>query len=118
MDAVNVREVLASFADVWSPRTVAVVNDYDIRLVHTRGEFTRHRHPETDELFLVVDGELTIRMDDGDVTLHPGELYVVPRGAAHQPFSSDGASVLLFEPQQTVNTGDTPGALTARRRTI
>jgi mannose-6-phosphate isomerase-like protein (cupin superfamily) len=82
------------------------------------GEFTRHSHPDTDELFLVLDGELTIRMDDGDVTLRAGQAYVVPRGVAHQPVSPGGASAVLLEPSATVNTGDTPSGLTAERRVL
>jgi len=99
------------FEEPWSPRTVAVLNDYDIRVVKTKGEFTRHSHPETDEVFLVLSGSLTIRLDDGEVTLGSGQLYVVPRGV-----QSDGAEVVLIEPSATVNTGDTPNQLTAERR--
>ncbi|WP_088283390.1 cupin domain-containing protein [Kineosporia sp. A_224] len=113
---IDLAAVLASFDETWSPRTVSTVNDYDVRVVHTRGEFTRHSHPETDELFLVLSGSLTIRLDDGEVTLGPGQLYVVPRGVHHQPYAPDGADVLLLEPRETVNTGDNPGALTAPRR--
>ncbi|MGY1609448.1 cupin domain-containing protein [Geodermatophilus sp. SYSU D00700] len=113
---VDLAAVLATIDRPWSPRTVAVLNDYDLRVVHTRGEFTRHSHPETDEVFLVLSGSLTIRMDDGDVTLGPGQLYVVPRGTPHQPYSPEGAQVLLVEPSATVNTGDTPSELTAERR--
>jgi mannose-6-phosphate isomerase-like protein (cupin superfamily) len=115
---VDLTAVLATINQPWSPRTVAVLNDYDLRVVHTKGEFTRHSHPETDEVFLVLAGELTIRMDDGDVTLGPGQLYVVPKGTAHQPYSPGGAQVLLVEPSATVNTGDTPSELTAERRLI
>ncbi|MDT7571250.1 MAG: hypothetical protein QOE05_1424 [Actinomycetota bacterium] len=115
-EAVDLAGVLATFEEPWSPRTVAVLNDYDVRVVRTHGEFARHSHPETDELFLVLHGSLTIRLDDEDVTLGPGQLYVVPRGVHHQPVSVDGAEVLLVEPSETVNTGDNPGALTAPRR--
>src|SRR5215212_2763904 len=115
-EPIDLAAVLAEIAEPWSPRTVAVVNDYDLRVVRTRGEFTRHSHPETDEVFLVLSGSLTIRMDAGDVTLGPGQLYVVPKGTPHQPFSADGAEVLLVEPSATVNTGDTPSDLTAERR--
>jgi mannose-6-phosphate isomerase-like protein (cupin superfamily) len=115
---VDLATVLAEITQPWQPRTVAVLNDYDIRLVRTQGEFTRHSHPETDEVFLVLSGSLTIRMDDGDVTLGPGQLHVVPKGTPHQPFSADGAEVLLIEPSATVNTGDTPSALTAERRVV
>ncbi|SFO00726.1 Cupin domain-containing protein [Geodermatophilus obscurus] len=94
---VDLAAVLAGIDEPWSPRTVAVLNDYDVRVVHTRGRFTRHSHLETDEVFLVLSGSLTIRMDNGDVTLGPGQLYVVPKGTPHQPYSPDGAQVLLVE---------------------
>jgi mannose-6-phosphate isomerase-like protein (cupin superfamily) len=116
--AVNLEAVLGAIETPWSPRTVGTVNDYDVRVVRTLGEFTRHSHPETDEFFLVLSGELTIRMAAGDVRLGPGEVYVVPRGVQHQPFSPEGATVLLFEPSATVNTGDTPSELTAERRVL
>lgn len=115
---VDVHAALASLEEPWSPRTVAVLNDYDIRVVKTQGEFTRHSHPETDEVFLVLSGSLSIRLDDDEVTLGPGQLFVVPRGTHHQPVSADGAEVLLIEPSTTINTGDTPSELTAERRTL
>jgi mannose-6-phosphate isomerase-like protein (cupin superfamily) len=112
--AVDLAAVLATFSEPWAPRTVATLNDYDVRVVKTHGEFTRHSHPETDELFLVLAGSLTIRMDTEDVNLEQGDLYVIPRGVSHQPVSIDGAEVLLIEPSATVNTGDTPSELTRR----
>lgn len=115
-NARNLSAVLSTIDDLWSPRTIAVVNDYDVRVAKTRGTFPRHSHPETDELFLVLSGSLTIRLDAGDVQLGPGQLYVVPRGVHHQPVSADGAEILLIEPKATVNTGDAPGPLTAQRR--
>jgi mannose-6-phosphate isomerase-like protein (cupin superfamily) len=115
---INLGAVLSTVQEPWSPRTVGTVNDYDVRVVRTQGEFTRHSHPETDEFFLVLTGTLTIRMDAGDVRLGPGEVYIVPRGVQHQPVSPDGATVLLFEPSATVNTGDTPSTLTAERRVV
>lgn len=113
---VDLAAALSSFDESWSPRTVAVLNNYDIRVVKTRGTFTRHSHPETDEAFLVLTGSLTIRLSDGEVALGPGQLYVVPRGVEHQPISAEGAEVVLIEPSTTVNTGDTPSELTAERR--
>jgi mannose-6-phosphate isomerase-like protein (cupin superfamily) len=113
---VDLASVFATLGEPWSPRTVAVLNDYDIRVVKTRGEFTRHSHPDTDEVFLVLRGSLTIRLDDEEVTLGPGQLFVVPRGVHHQPVSETGAEVILVEPSTTVNTGDTPGELTAERQ--
>ncbi len=116
--AVDLAGVLATFDEPWSPRTVALLNDYDVRVVKTKGEFTRHSHPETDEFFLVLRGSLTIRMETGDVELGAGQLYVVPRGVPHQPVSAEGAEVLLIEPSATVNTGDTPSELTAERQVV
>ena len=108
IEPVDLAAVLSTLDEPWSPRTVATLNDYDVRVVKTHGEFTRHTHPETDEVFLVLAGSLTIRLDDGEVTLGPGQLYVVPRGVHHQPLSMDGAEVLLIEPSETVNTGGPP----------
>jgi mannose-6-phosphate isomerase-like protein (cupin superfamily) len=104
-------------------RTPATVTDYDIRVVKARGEFTKHRHPETDEVFPVLRGSLTIRLDKADVTLGPGHLYAVPLGVEHQPISPDGSEVLLVEPSITVHTGYThtgytPSELTAERRVV
>jgi mannose-6-phosphate isomerase-like protein (cupin superfamily) len=118
MDPVDLARALATFSEPWSPRTVAVMNDYDVRVVKTHGEFTWHSHPDTDELFLVLAGSLTIRTEAGEVTLGPGQLHVVPKGVRHQPYSADGADVVLIEPSETVNTGDTPSHLTAGRRPL
>ena len=100
--------MLAEITEHWTPRTIAVVNDYDVRVVKVHGEFTRHRHAETDEFFLVLSGRLTIKMDEGEVHLEPGDTYVVPRGRFHQPLADSETTLLLFEPSTTVNTGDTP----------
>ncbi len=114
--AVDLARILSTFEDVWSPRTVATLNDYDVRVVKTEGQFTPHSHPETDEFFMVLTGSLTIKLGFGDVELGPGQVYVVPRGVQHQPVSIGGAEVLLIEPSATINTGDNPGKLTAQRR--
>ena len=115
-EPVDLAAVLATFDQPWEPRTVATLNDYDLRVVRTHGDFTRHSHPETDEVFLVLAGSLTIELDDREVVLDAGQLYVVPRGVPHRPRSEHGAEVLLVEPSATVNTGDTPSHLTADRR--
>jgi mannose-6-phosphate isomerase-like protein (cupin superfamily) len=114
----NLASVLSSVAEHWSPRTVAVVNDYDVRVAKVKGEFSRHSHPETDEFFLVLSGSLTILMDEGDVHLGAGDSYVVPRGRFHQPRADIETTILLFEPSQTVNTGDSPGPMTSQRRLV
>ena len=114
-ESVDLADALATLDQLWQPLTVAVLNDYDVRVVKVLGEFTAHSHPETDELFLVMSGVLTIRMDAGDVVIKPGQVYVVPKGTRHQPLSPDGAEVVLIEPSATVNTGDTPSHLTTGR---
>jgi mannose-6-phosphate isomerase-like protein (cupin superfamily) len=118
MDGVNLAAKLALITEHWSPKTIATVNDYDVRLARMHGEFPRHRHPESDEFFLVLSGELTIRMPDGDVTLGPGEVCVVPAGVEHQPVATVETGVLMFEPASVVNTGDAGGPLTAARETL
>jgi len=117
-EPVDLAAVFSTFTEPWQPRTVAVLNDYDVRVARTHGEFTWHSHPDTDEFFLVVSGSLTIRLDGDEVTLGPGQLFVVPQGVRHQPYSADGAEIVLIEPSSTVNTGDTPSELTAVRRVI
>jgi mannose-6-phosphate isomerase-like protein (cupin superfamily) len=114
----NLATILAGLDEHWSPRTVAVVNDYDVRVVKVLGDFTWHSHPETDEFFLVLSGSLTIEMDHGEVLLSPGDTYVVPRGRLHRPHADTETTLLLFEPSATVNTGDAPGSLTAPRTVI
>lgn len=114
----NLDTILASLHEHWSPRTVAVVNDYDVRVVKVLGDFTWHSHPETDEFFLVLSGSLSIDMDDGEVRLSPGDTYVVPQGRRHQPRADTETTLLLFEPSATVNTGDASGSLTAPRTVI
>jgi mannose-6-phosphate isomerase-like protein (cupin superfamily) len=117
-DPIDLDAAFATFDEPWQPRTVATLNDYDVRVAKTLGEFTWHTHPDTDEFFLVVSGSLTIRLPDDEVILGPGQVYVVPRGVRHQPVSSEGAHIVLIEPSETVNTGDSPSHLTAQRRTL
>lgn len=106
---VNLSQALAAFSDVYSPRIVARVNDYDVRIAHFRGEHLWHVHEHTDEFFLVVDGAIAISLrEDGrerTVSLAAGEIFVVPKGTEHKPFSS-GGSVLMLEPSGTLTTGD------------
>ncbi len=104
--AINLAEKLALITQAWSPRVVAELNDYQLKLVKLQGEFVWHRHMDTDELFMVVDGKLQLRLRDGTVHLDPGELYVVPRGVEHQPFAENECQVLLIEPRGVRNTGD------------
>jgi mannose-6-phosphate isomerase-like protein (cupin superfamily) len=113
MEQVNIDAMLARFTEHWSPKKIAQVNDYDVRIVKVQGEFTWHQHPDTDEFFLVLSGQLTIQMRDRDVVLAPWELFVVPQGVEHCPRADTETALLLFEPTSVVNTGDAGGELTA-----
>jgi mannose-6-phosphate isomerase-like protein (cupin superfamily) len=109
-DPVNLTRALASFDDVYSPRIVARMNDYDVRIAHTEGEHVWHVHEDTDEFFLVLDGRFDVALREGDgrertVVLQQGDTYVVPKGVEHKP-SSPGGSILMFEPSGTSTTGD------------
>lgn len=111
--AVSLTAMLAKFSEHWAPKKIAEINDYDVKVAKLQGEFTWHRHPDTDEFFLVIDGQLTIQLHDRDVVLTPGELFVVPRGVEHCPKADALTSVMLIEPKGVVNTGDAGGDLTA-----
>ena len=111
---VNLAEKLAGFTERWQPRTVAEFNGHDIMVAKVQGEFVWHKHDDTDDLFLVLKGELTIELRDRSVTLHPGELFVVPKGIEHRPVANDEVHVLLIESSGTPNTGD-PATAAPRR---
>ncbi len=110
---VDLAERLAQFSEHWSPRVVARLNDYEVKVAKLEGEFVWHSHLDTDELFLVLSGELTIGLRDVEVCLGPGQLFVVPRGVEHRPVATGEAQVVLIEPGGVVNTGDAGGPLTA-----
>ncbi|MCO8277010.1 cupin domain-containing protein [Actinoplanes sp. TRM 88003] len=103
---VNLAAALASFDEVYSPRIVTRMNDYDVRVAHVRGEHVWHVHEDTDEFFLLIDGEFEIALRDRTVVLQPGDVFVVPRGVEHRPSSAGGGSILMFEPSGTLTTGD------------
>jgi mannose-6-phosphate isomerase-like protein (cupin superfamily) len=113
MDPINLRQKLALFTEHWSPRVVAELNDYQFKLVKLQGEFVWHDHKDTDEAFLVLDGEMEIGFRDRTVTLRKGELFVVPKGVDITRAARE-CSALIIEPRGVVNTGDTRGNLTAR----
>ena len=106
MSAVNLAEKLSSFSEHWSPRVVADFNGHDVMVVKVKGEFNWHSHPDTDDFFLVLKGHITIRLRDQDVSVGPGELFVVPKGVEHCPVAEEEAEVMLIEPAGTPNTGD------------
>ena len=105
-EPVDLARALATFDEPFAPRIVGHYNDNKLQVAKVLGEFVWHSHPETDDLFYVVSGYLTIQLRDRDVELGPGELFVVPRGVEHRPLSPEGAEILLIEPLGTPNTGD------------
>ena len=111
--SINLQEKLSRFSEHWSPKIIAQMNDYHLKLAKVRGEFVWHDHPETDEVFIVVQGQLEIQFRDGAVTLSEGELYVVPKGTEHKPVAESECHILLIEPVGTVNTGDVVDKKTA-----
>lgn len=111
--AVNLEAKLKRIDQQWSPRIIAQLNENHIKLVKIEGEFIWHSHPETDEAFLVLSGEMRILFRDGEVNLKQGELFVVPRCVEHKPVSQSECAILLIEPAGTVNTGDVGGDRTA-----
>jgi mannose-6-phosphate isomerase-like protein (cupin superfamily) len=110
---VNLQEKLTKFAEQWSPKVVAQINDYHIKIAKVQGEFDWHDHPETDELFLIVKGRLDIYFRDGKISLNEGEIYVVPKGVEHRPVAETECHILLIEPAGTVNTGEVVSERTA-----
>ncbi len=112
--SINLQEKLARFSEHWSPRVIAEMNDYQFKLVKIMGEFVWHSHADTDEVFIVLEGEMTLEFKDSSVSLAAGEMYVVPRGVEHRPVASQECSIMLVEPRGVVNTGDAGGSYTAR----
>lgn len=113
--AINLAQKLGTFSEHYRPRTVGQFNGHDLMVVKVKGPFRWHKHDDTDDFFLVLQGRITIQMRDGNVDLGPGELFVVPRGVEHCPVAEEEAHMLLIEPTGTPNTGDTR---TAAPRTV
>ena len=110
---INIKEKLSKFRDYWSPKVVAEMNDYQFKLVKVQGKFVWHDHPETDEVFLVLDGQLDIEFRDGKVSLESGEMFVVPKGLEHRPVAEKECKVMVVEPKGIINTGKAESDLTA-----
>ncbi len=110
---VNFKEKLAKFTERWSPRVVAEMNDYQFKLAKIEGEFIWHAHADTDEAFIVLQGEMTLELRDQSVLLRAGEMYIVPKGIEHRPIALRECSIMLVEPRGVVNTGDAGGVYTA-----
>lgn len=111
--AININEKLRKFSEHYAPRVVAEMNDYQFKLVKLLGEFTWHSHADTDEVFIVVRGQMRIEFRDGSLELSAGEMFVVPQGVEHKPVAEHECHVMLVEPRGVVNTGDAGGTLTA-----
>jgi mannose-6-phosphate isomerase-like protein (cupin superfamily) len=114
MHPINLAEKLATFSDHWQPRVVGQFNGHDLMVVKVKGEFVWHKHDDTDDFFLVLNGRISIQLRDRTVKLGPGEVFVVPKGVEHRPAAEDEAHVLLIEPRGTPNTGN-PDTAAARR---
>src|SRR5215212_12247070 len=101
---INFKQKLSKFCEHWAPKIVAQMNDYHFKVVKVQGEFVWHQHPETDEVFVVLKGQLEIQLRDGTVALKEGEMYVVPKGKEHKPIAVEECQILLIEPVGLINT--------------
>ena len=110
---INFDEKLQLFNDHWQPRVIAEMNDYQFKIVKIQGDFIWHAHEDTDETFIVLEGELRIDFRDGSVTVAAGEMYVVPKGVEHKPYAEHEVKMLLIEPRGVLNTGSEGGERTA-----
>ena len=113
--ALNLKDKMKLVNELWSPRVIAEMNDYQFKLVRVEGDFVWHDHPDTDETFIVLDGSLRIDFRDGHVVVNAGEMFVVPAGVEHRPCADSEVRILLIEPRGVVNTGASGGDLTAKR---
>jgi mannose-6-phosphate isomerase-like protein (cupin superfamily) len=111
--AINFMQKFNLFDEQWSPKVVAEMNDYQFKIVKLKGDFIWHDHRDTDETFIVVEGELRIDFRDGAVSIAAGEMFVVPKGVEHKPYAENEVKLLLIEPRGVPNTGDQGGERTA-----
>lgn len=114
MEKINIKSKLKTFSDLWSPKVIAEMNDYQLKLVKIKDDFIWHSHEDTDEVFIVLEGSMHIEFNDETVKLSEGELLVVPKGTKHRPFAHEEAAIMLIEPRGVINTGDTNSDLTAK----
>jgi mannose-6-phosphate isomerase-like protein (cupin superfamily) len=112
-EPINLKDKLSRFTEHWSPKIVAQLNNYHFKLAKGEGDFVWHKHDDTDEVFLLIEGELTIHFRDGSVLLKPGEMFVVPKGLEHKPSFGVESSVLIIEPAGTAKAGDTDDDIAA-----
>ena len=112
--SININEKLSAFSDHWAPKIIAQMNNNHFKVVKFQGEFVWHSHDDTDEVFIVLHGEMSIAFRDGSVELKEGEMLVVPKGAEHKPSAEKECKVMLVEPAGTINTGSAGGEMTAK----
>lgn len=113
MQKICFNEKLSKFTDIWSPKVIAELNDYQFKLAKIQGEFVWHSHVETDEAFLVIDGKMNIEFRDRTVELVKGEMFIVPKNVEHKPYAEQECNILLIEPKNVVNTGESESDLKA-----
>jgi mannose-6-phosphate isomerase-like protein (cupin superfamily) len=114
---INLQKKLSQFSDHWSPKIIAQMNDYHFKLVKLQGDFVWHSHDDTDEVFIVLDGEMSVEFREGRADLKAGEMFVVPKGKEHKPYAEKECKIMLVEPAGTVNTGSAGGEMTAENDT-
>jgi len=107
-EPINLESKFNKFSDYWAPKVIAQMNDYQFKLVKIKGEFVSHKHDDTDEVFIVIEGKMSIQLSDKKVHLRDGEMIVIPKGEQHKPFAKEECKILLIEPNDTTNTGDDP----------
>ena len=113
MKKINFKEKFQKFSDQWSPKVIAEMNNYQFKLVKIQNDFIWHKHEETDEVFIVLNGKIFIEFEDETIEINQGEMIVVPKGVKHKPYAKDEANIMLVEPSGVINTGDKEGDLTA-----
>lgn len=112
--AINLNDKFGLFSERWCPKVIAELNDYQIKIVKLQGDFVWHHHQDTDEMFMVIEGEMRIDFPDGAVHLTAGEIFIVPKGIEHKPMAENEVKLMLIEPRGVRNTGEAGGERTAR----
>ncbi len=114
-DSINFKDKFSKFSEYWSPKVIGEMNDYQFKLVKIQGDFTWHDHKDTDEVFIVLKGEMAIDFRDGRVNIAKDEMFIVPKGLEHKPYAEEECKMLLIEPRGVVNTGEIDSELTAAK---
>ena len=114
MKKINLKSKFKEFNETWSPKVIAEMNNYQFKLVKIKDEFVWHKHKDTDEVFIVVEGKINIEFEDQIVELNAGEMIIVPKGKKHKPYATEEAKIMLVEPRGIINTGDIESDLTAK----